>query len=191
MQLFRGQNSGSVAQPPRGEQGYGWDRLWIPDGFRRTLAELHGSKYVVNMRLLPFLELGAALRGDGFAGVFESHVTVAVCDEAAFAKTCDALGVKALFISLPRGAHVRQPMTGVHHRGALSEVMLTVHELARELARAGFEVLRTKIEAVGPHRALPLTDQADGKSATELDQVLARLEAIEGRLEKLQSDRSA
>lgn len=166
VRLFEGRSSGRVASTPRGEQGYGWDRLWIPDGFERTLAELKSSKYVVNMRLLPFLELGAELRGTGFDGVFESHVTVAACDEAAFARACDALGVKALFISLPRGAHPRQPMTGAHHRGALRDVMLTVHELAHELARAGFEVLRTKIEAVGPHRDLPLTD-ADAAAAPE------------------------
>jgi hypothetical protein len=145
---------------PRGSAGYGWDRLWIPDGFERTLAELETSKYVVNMRLLPFLELGAELRGTGFDGVFESHVTVAPCDEAHFAATCDALGVKALFISLPRGENPRQPMTGAHHRGALKDVMLTVHQLAHELARAGFRVVRTKIEAVGPHRDLPATDEA-------------------------------
>jgi hypothetical protein len=132
--------------------------LWIPDGFERTLSELKSSKYVVNMRLLPFLSLGAELRGTGFEGVFESHVTVAACDEAAFAKTCDELAVKALFISLPQGKTPRQPMTGAHHRGPLREIMLVVHELARDLVKAGFEVIRTKIEAVGPHRDLPQSD---------------------------------
>ncbi len=124
VKLFEGQSSGSVAREPRGEQGYGWDSVWVPDGFERTLSELSSSKYVVNMRLLPFLELAAELRGTGFEGVFESHVTVAACDEAAFARTCDALGVKALFISLPRGQTPRQPMTGAHHRGSLREVLL-------------------------------------------------------------------
>lgn len=158
VRLFTGQSSGKVAAAPRGDGGYGWDRLWIPDGFERTLAELKSSKYVVNMRLLPFLELAAELRGTGFDGVFESHVTVAACDEAAFAETCDELGVKALFISLPQGKTPRQPMTGAHHRGPLHEIMLVVHELARALVKAGFEVIRTKIEAVGPHRDLPQTD---------------------------------
>jgi non-canonical purine NTP pyrophosphatase (RdgB/HAM1 family) len=160
VQLFGGQSSGKVADAPRGEGGYGWDRLWIPDGFERTLSELKSSKYVVNMRLLPFLELGAELRGSGFDGVFESHVTVAACDESAFARTCDELGVKALFISLPRGKTPRQPMTGAHHRGPLADIMRVVHELARELVKAGFEVIRTKIEAVGPHRDLPHSDAA-------------------------------
>jgi len=160
VQLFQGTSCGRVAQEPRGAGGYGWDPLWIPDGFERTLAELKSSKYVVNMRLLPFLELAATLRGSGFDGVFESHVTVAPCDEAAFAARCDALGVKALFISLPRGQTPRQPMTGAHHRGTLREVMLVVHQLAQDLAKAGFEVIRTKIEAVGPHRDLPATDEA-------------------------------
>ncbi|WP_437535005.1 non-canonical purine NTP pyrophosphatase [Sorangium sp. So ce726] len=164
VKLFAGENSGSVAKGPRGEQGYGWDPVWIPDGFERTLAELRSSKYVVNMRLLPFLELAAELRGTGFEGVFESHVTVAACDEAAFARTCDALGVRALFISLPRGRTPRQPMTGAHHRGSLQEVLLVVHQLARDLAQAGFEVIRTKVEAVGPHRDLPLTDDVAARA---------------------------
>jgi non-canonical purine NTP pyrophosphatase (RdgB/HAM1 family) len=164
VQTFEGACSGRVAQEPRGEQGYGWDSVWIPDGFERTLAELSGSKYVVNMRLLPFLELAAKLRGTGFDGVFESHVTVAACDEAAFRMTCDALGVKALFISLPRGRTSRQPMTGAHHRGPLHEVMLVVHQLARDLVRAGFEVIRTKVEAVGPHLDLPLTDDVASRA---------------------------
>ena len=164
VKLFVGESSGTVADAPRGEQGYGWDSVWIPDGFERTLAELSGSKYVVNMRLVPFLELAAELRGTGFDGVFESHVTVASCDEVEFAKTCDALGVKALFISLPRGRVARQPMTGAHHRGPLHEVMLVVHELARDLARAGFEVIRTKVEAVGAHRDLPLTDEVAARA---------------------------
>ncbi|WP_437896067.1 non-canonical purine NTP pyrophosphatase [Sorangium sp. So ce124] len=161
---WRTENSGSVAKEPRGEQGYGWDPVWIPDGFERTLAELRSSKYVVNMRLLPFLDLAAELRGTGFEGVFESHVTVVACDEAAFAKTCDALGVRALFISLPRGRTPRQPMTGAHHRGSLQEVLLVVHQLARDLAQAGFEVIRTKVEAVGPHRDLPLTDEVAARA---------------------------
>jgi non-canonical purine NTP pyrophosphatase (RdgB/HAM1 family) len=166
VKTFEGTSSGRVAPEPRGEGGYGWDNLWIPDGFERTLAELKRSKYVVNMRLLPFLELGAELRGDGFDGVFESHVTVAPCDEASFARVCDELGVKALFIWLPRGKSPRQPMTGAHHRGPLGEVMHVVHDLARELTRAGFEVVRTKVEAVGPHRDLPLTETAAASASS-------------------------
>jgi inosine/xanthosine triphosphate pyrophosphatase family protein len=158
VQSFSGQSAGQVARAARGTGGYGWDRLWIPDGYSRTLAQLEGSKYVVNMRLLPFLELGAELRGRSFDGVFESHVTVAACDEAAFRATCDALGVKALFIELPQGERRRQPMSGAHHRGSMREVMVTVHELARDIARAGFDVVRTKLEAVGRHRDVPQTD---------------------------------
>jgi inosine/xanthosine triphosphate pyrophosphatase family protein len=158
VQTFEGQSTGQIATKPRGSGGYGWDRLWIPDGFSKTLAELESSKYVVNMRLLPFLELGAELRGSGFDGVFESHVTVAPCDEPSFAATCDTLGVKAIFVELPQGSHRRQPMTGAHHRGSLHEVMLAVHQLARDIARAGFEVVRTKLEAVGRHRDIPQTD---------------------------------
>jgi inosine/xanthosine triphosphate pyrophosphatase family protein len=160
VQLFDGQNEGTLLDAPRGAGGYGWDRLWVPNGFDRTLAELASSKYVVNMRLRPFLELGAVLRGDGFAGVFESHITVAPCDERAFAEACSALDVKCICIELPRGEHRRQPMTGAHHHGSYRDVIQDVHRLAETLVRGGFTVVRTKLEAVGPHRDIPLTDDA-------------------------------
>ncbi len=41
---------------------------------------------------------------------------------------------------------------------------LVVHQLAHDLAQAGFEVIRTKVEAVGPHRDLPLTDDVAARA---------------------------
>ncbi len=160
VQCFEGQNAGRLLHEPRGRAGYGWDALWVPDGYQHTLAELASAKFLVNMRHVPFVELGAVLRGDGLDGIFEAHVTVAPCDEAAFAAVCDELGVKCLFIELPRGQTPLQPMTGSHHHGPFKAVQREVLELAAALVRRGFSVIRTKIEAVGAHAAIPKTDDA-------------------------------
>ncbi|HEU4533159.1 MAG TPA: non-canonical purine NTP pyrophosphatase, partial [Polyangiaceae bacterium] len=162
--LFEGESEGEMAPAPRGEGGYGWDRCWVPAGYGRTLAELATSKYLVNMRHAPFVALRGLLRDDVEGGVFEAHVTVRPCARAAFAEACDRLGVKCLFIELPRGAEADQPMTVSHHRGALADAIDEVHGLARELLRAGFTVTRTKIEAVGRHPSLHQTAEAAARS---------------------------
>lgn len=37
---FRGEVSGTIAESPRGENGFGYDPVFIPDGYDRTFAEL-------------------------------------------------------------------------------------------------------------------------------------------------------
>lgn len=158
VQLFEGQIEGALLTAPRGAGGYGWDRLWVPDGYRQTLAELAVAKDVVNMRQVPFIELGALLRGDSFGGIFESHVTTAPCDPAAFASACEALQVKCLWIEQD-GEHPVQPMTASFHHGTFKEAMQRMHAQAQALTKAGFAVIRTKLEAVGRHRDVPQTEE--------------------------------
>lgn len=160
--LFGGELEGAIAPAPRGAAGRGWDRVFVPDGYRRTFSELGESSYLVNMRHQPYLELADHLRGRTFGGAFEAHVTVR-CDAAdapRFAAACDRLRVKHLQIELARGEHVAQPMTATVHRGELRQVQGEVHELARALVADGFEVVRTKIEALPRNRDLPETDEA-------------------------------
>ncbi|MBK8985045.1 MAG: non-canonical purine NTP pyrophosphatase [Chloroflexi bacterium] len=38
--VFAGQLSGTIAPAPRGQQVFGWDAIFIPDGHDRTLAEM-------------------------------------------------------------------------------------------------------------------------------------------------------
>ena len=40
----RGEVSGAIANTPRGEGGFGWDALFIPDGSDRTFAEMSGEE---------------------------------------------------------------------------------------------------------------------------------------------------
>ncbi len=157
--VFSGSISGTLLREPRGEGGFGWDRLWVPDGYDRTLAEMKSSKLVVNMRAAPYLELGDHLRGETRAGTFEAHVTVAACDLDAFRAACSELSIKCITIELARGETRHQPMTGSFHRGELPEVEREVVAIAQELAKRGFEVTRTKVERHGHlEETTPATD---------------------------------
>jgi len=40
VELFTGEQAGRIADKPKGERPLGWDRLFVPDGFEHTLAEL-------------------------------------------------------------------------------------------------------------------------------------------------------
>lgn len=163
VRLFSGSIAGSLLGAPRGEGGHGWDRLWVPDGYDRTLGEMAGSAYVVNMRVAPYLELGDHLRGRTAPGTFEAHLTVALGEGSpglpAFQSVCAELGVKCISIALPEGDTPNQPMTGSFHRGELLDVQDEVVELARALVRKGFSVTRTKIEAHGRLTWTPETDE--------------------------------
>jgi inosine/xanthosine triphosphate pyrophosphatase family protein len=163
--LLEGELDGTIAPAPRGvgeTRGRGWDRVFVPDGYVRTFAELGASTYLVNMRHQPYLELADYLRGRTYGGAFEAHVTVrcAAAEAPRFTAACDRLEVKHIEIELAHGEHVTQPMTATVHRGVLREVQEEVHELARALVAQGFEVVRTKIEALPRNRDLPETDEA-------------------------------
>ena len=162
VRLFEGELEGAIAPAPRGGPGRGWDRVFVPDGYRRTFAELGASTYLVNMRHQPYLELADHLRGRTFGGAFEAHVTVrcGAADAPRFTAACDRLGVKHIQIELAAGEHASQPMTATVHRGELREVQAEVHALARALVADRFEVVRTKIEALPRNRDLPETDAA-------------------------------
>jgi hypothetical protein len=66
--LFRGEVPGRIADKPRGARPLGWDRLFVPDGFDATLAELvenpelgGGGADPVGLRARIYGELVAAL----------------------------------------------------------------------------------------------------------------------------------
>jgi non-canonical purine NTP pyrophosphatase (RdgB/HAM1 family) len=40
VQTFVGETLGSVVDKPRGEEGFGWDAIFIPDGYTQTWAEM-------------------------------------------------------------------------------------------------------------------------------------------------------
>ena len=40
LELFEGSMSGKIAEVPAGKNGFGWDRLFIPEGYTMTRAEM-------------------------------------------------------------------------------------------------------------------------------------------------------
>lgn len=160
--VFEGQLAGSFAREPRGPQGHGWDRLWIPDGHGgRTLAELGQARWVVTMRNRPYLDLLDVLDPPAGVGTYEAHVTVACEGEedlARFEAVCLGEGVKHVHIVLPRGVTLSHPMTASFHRGTRNEALREVNALAARIVGAGFEVTRVKLEALGANPEIPETD---------------------------------
>lgn len=46
LRLFTGKIEGAIADYPKGEQGYGWDKIFIPEGYGgKTRAELSSESY--------------------------------------------------------------------------------------------------------------------------------------------------
>lgn len=62
---FIGEMKGEIARSPRGENGFGWDPIFIPDGYDKTLAELTDEeKDNVSMRAKAFKKLAEYLDND-------------------------------------------------------------------------------------------------------------------------------
>lgn len=58
LSLFEGDLSGRVAEAPAGDGGYGWDRIFIPDGYEETRAELSAQDdEKTYLQIKPFAKL--------------------------------------------------------------------------------------------------------------------------------------
>ncbi len=56
---FRGEVNGVIADAPRGEQGFGYDPVFIPDGYEKTFAELGEEvKDRISHRAVAFMQTG-------------------------------------------------------------------------------------------------------------------------------------
>ncbi len=54
-QIFEGRVFGSVVWPPRGNQGFGYDPMFLPDGGRETFGEMNpGAKHAISHRARAF-----------------------------------------------------------------------------------------------------------------------------------------
>jgi inosine/xanthosine triphosphate pyrophosphatase family protein len=76
VRLFEGELKGVLCDP-RGPvtPGLGWDRIFQPEGYKRTISEMSGYSFSVNVRNKPYLELGFFLRSHIYEGLFEVHIT--------------------------------------------------------------------------------------------------------------------
>ncbi len=94
------------------------------------------------------------LRGD-----FEVHLTVEPGAAEALAGWADGHGLKFTHILLARGAAPSQPMLTLRANGSLDEVTAATSRTTGRLVRAGFTVLRTKIEATPWAEGVPVSDE--------------------------------
>ena len=63
-ELFEGAAAGRLVWPPRGEHGYGYDPVFVPEGHERTFGEMAPEeKGALSHRAAAFAELAAWLRG--------------------------------------------------------------------------------------------------------------------------------
>jgi XTP/dITP diphosphohydrolase len=61
---FRGEARGTVADHPRGDDGFQWDKIFIPEGHGKTYAELgQKTKNEISMRRRAFDHFAAFLKG--------------------------------------------------------------------------------------------------------------------------------
>ena len=55
---FEGRISGTLTFPPRGDRGFGYDPIFIPDGLRQTFGEMHeATKHRISHRARAFTQL--------------------------------------------------------------------------------------------------------------------------------------
>ena len=60
--VFEGRIDGEIAYPPRGNKGFGYDPIFVPNGYDVTFAEMEPSaKDAISHRHLAFEQLRAAL----------------------------------------------------------------------------------------------------------------------------------
>ncbi len=66
LELFRGEAPGRLVWPPRGERGFGYDPMFVPDGGSRTFGELDpAEKHRISHRARAFAKLVATCFADG------------------------------------------------------------------------------------------------------------------------------
>ena len=57
VEFFEGSISGTIVSP-RGDNGFGWDKIFLPDGFEKTFAEMTlEEKNEISMRKVAFQKL--------------------------------------------------------------------------------------------------------------------------------------
>lgn len=64
VEVFVGHVAGSLAPEPRGESGFGWDSIFVPEGETRTYAEMGDAKHEGSHRARALRATRLALYGD-------------------------------------------------------------------------------------------------------------------------------
>lgn len=63
LELFEGSLGGKIADQPAGDNGYGWDKIFIPDGYNVTRASINEEDYrKTYLQIKPFAPFEAFLK---------------------------------------------------------------------------------------------------------------------------------
>ncbi len=66
VEIFRGEVSGTLAWPPRGQRGFGYDPMFVPDGHSITFGEMDPAlKHTMSHRAVAFAKFREACLGTG------------------------------------------------------------------------------------------------------------------------------
>jgi len=60
--VFESEIRGTISPEPRGTKGFGWDQIFIPEGYTQTFAELGAKKHEISMRRHAFDQLAAFMK---------------------------------------------------------------------------------------------------------------------------------
>ena len=160
--IFQRDIPGIVSDQPSDGRGSGFDRMWIPNGYKETLASLSHYNNILTRRKRLYFDLANHLGLETANDLYEIHVTVNYCKGitvADFEKVCKELGVKAIHIELPYGNAPSHLITGSFHKGPFEKVKAEAKGLASELSNRGFNVTRIKIEAMIRNSLVPPNDE--------------------------------
>ena len=65
LELFRGEAAGRLVWPPRGERGFGYDPIFVPEGGAETFGEIEPArKHKISHRARAFAKLVAGSLSD-------------------------------------------------------------------------------------------------------------------------------
>jgi XTP/dITP diphosphohydrolase len=61
-EIFEGEVHGHLEFPPRGDKGFGYDPIFVPEGFRQTFGEIDpAQKHAISHRARAFAKFAAAM----------------------------------------------------------------------------------------------------------------------------------
>lgn len=65
LEIFEGSIKGTIAESPKGERGFGWDTIFIPEGHTKTWGEMSPEEQgETSMRRIALQKLEAFLKKD-------------------------------------------------------------------------------------------------------------------------------
>jgi len=120
-------------------------------------------KFLVSPRHKVYLKLIDKMRPTSFYGLFEIHITVNYLprdtEQTHFKAICKKSAVKPVLIELPSGQHPNQLMTSSFHHGSLLDTHMKAFSISQIFIREGYDIQRSKIEAMCSTTGVPLTDE--------------------------------